>query len=74
MLILKMCQRDQQVVLLVFPYHFQQNMSIVLRVPSQVDTQGIYGSLEKSYYELIICTGRSVLLLFRCTVMFTVCL
>jgi hypothetical protein len=51
------------VVLLVFPYHFQPNISLVLRMPSQVDL----------IFELIFCKCRSLLLLFRCTTMFTLC-
>jgi hypothetical protein len=34
----KMRLSDRQVVLLVFPDHFQPNISLVLRMPSQVDT------------------------------------
>jgi len=36
-----MRQCDQQVALLVFTYHFQPNISLVLRMPSQVDTYGV---------------------------------
>jgi len=34
----KMRQGDQQVFMLVFPYRFQPNISLVLRMASQVDT------------------------------------
>ena len=66
-----MLQSDQQVVLLIFSYHFRPNVSLVLRMTFHARVYGVLVSPEKSYF---FCACRSLLLLFRCSIMFTLCL